>query len=69
MAVYSARMAAQTTFAGLVVAGAAQTGLWEAPVLVALPITLFGLRSVAATSRAWRDPRTRARVTTVVAAG
>lgn len=69
MAVYSARMAAQTTFAGLAVSGAAATGLWQAPILVALPIVLLGLRSVAAASHAWRDPYRRAHVTVTVAAG
>jgi hypothetical protein len=69
MAVYSARMAAQTTFAGLFVAGAAATGSWQAPVLVALPIVLLGLRSVAAAASRWADPRARATVVATVAAG
>ncbi|HWL36277.1 MAG TPA: hypothetical protein VNQ77_08770 [Frankiaceae bacterium] len=69
MAVYSVRMAAQTTLTGLLVTGATATGLWEAPVLVALPIVLLGLRSAAYAARLWRDPRWRAYVTVTVAAG
>jgi len=69
MAVYSARMAAQTTLAGLLVSGAAASGVWELPVLVGLAVALLGLRSAAAAARQWADPRSRARVTLTVAAG
>ena len=69
MAVYSVRMAAQTTLAGLLVSGSTATGLWQAPVVVAVPIVLLGVRSAASAARQWRDPRRRAFVTVTVAAG
>jgi hypothetical protein len=69
MAVYSARMAMQTTLAGLLVAGATASGVPELPPLVALPVVLLGVRSVATAAREWRDPRRRAYVAVTVAAG
>jgi hypothetical protein len=69
MAVYSVRLAAQTTFIGLFVAGAAEVGHWLAPVLVALPVTLLGLYSAAGAAREWADPRRRATVALTVASG
>jgi hypothetical protein len=69
MAVYSVRMAVQTTIAGLLVAGAATTGVWWLPLAVALPVVLLGLRSYAAAARRWRDPAGRAFVVVTVAAG
>lgn len=69
MAVYSARMAAQTTFAGLFVAGAAASGVWWLPLVASSPFVLLGLRSMSRAGRTWRDPTKRARVTVTVAAG
>ncbi|HEU0131924.1 MAG TPA: hypothetical protein VFQ85_13120, partial [Mycobacteriales bacterium] len=69
MAVYSVRMAAQTTVAGLLVAGAAATGVWWFPAAVALPVLLLGARSAAVAARGWRDPARRAFVAVTVAAG
>ena len=69
MAVYSTRMAAQTTFAGLFVAGAAATGVAWLPVVAALPFVLLGLRSLAVAARHWGDAASRARVVATVAAG
>ncbi|HVF03623.1 MAG TPA: hypothetical protein VNA20_02165 [Frankiaceae bacterium] len=69
MAVYSARMAAQTTFTGLFVAGAAATGWWPMPVLVASVVALLGLRSIAVAAREWREPGRRAYVAVTVGAG
>lgn len=69
MAVYSVRMAAQTTLTGLFVAGAAVSGVTWLPVAAALPVVLLGLRSAAVAAAAWRDPARRAYVTATVAAG
>ncbi len=69
MAVYSARLAAQTTFAGLLVAAAAATGVVAAPLVMAAPFVLLGARSCAVAARQWRDPRRRAAVVLTVAAG
>lgn len=69
MAVYSTRMAAQTTFAGLWVGGAAATGVWWVPLLAAAPVVLLGLRSLAISGRTWRDAPSRARVVVTVSAG
>lgn len=69
MAVYSVRMAAQTTFAGLLVAGASVTGVWWVPLVAAAPFAAVGLRSIAVAARRWGDPAGRAYVTVTVAAG
>ncbi len=69
MAVYSARMAGQTTLAGLLVSGAAVTGVWWLPLAAAVPVVLLGLRSGLAAARQWSDIRQRAYVTLTVAAG
>jgi hypothetical protein len=69
MAVYSARMAAQTTFGGLFVAGAAETGVTWLPVVAALPVLLLGIRSLAVSGRRWANAADRARVVVTVAAG
>jgi hypothetical protein len=69
MAVYSVRMAAQTTIAGLLVAGTSATGVWWAPVVAAAPFVLLGLRSIAVAGRTWASPAGRARVVLTVAAG
>jgi hypothetical protein len=69
MAVYSARMAAQTTFAGLWVAGASATRAAWLPAVAALPIVLLGLRSLVSAARTWANATNRARVTLTVASG
>jgi hypothetical protein len=69
MAVYSVRLAAATTLAGLLVAGAARTPWWWAPLLVGAPIAAKSGRTVAKAWRAWDDPHVRARVVVTVAAG
>jgi hypothetical protein len=67
--VYSVRLAAQTTVAGLLVGGAAATGWWPAPLVAAAPFVLTGLRSLRVAGRTWADPAKRAYVRLTVAAG
>ncbi len=69
MALYSLRLAATTTFLGLLFAALSLTGDPVPPVLLALGLVLWSAWSWRRTAARWRDPVARGRVIATVAAG
>jgi hypothetical protein len=65
---YSARLAVSTTFTSLVFSGFAHVPEWRLSVIFAIPCLMWSGVRLARTRERWRDPVTRARVVSTVAA-
>ncbi|MBC7374087.1 MAG: hypothetical protein H7323_08870 [Frankiales bacterium] len=69
LALASVRLATPTAFAGVLIASAADTGVWWLPLGLALPVILAAGLSLNRSLRRYDDPVVRARVVQVVSAG
>jgi hypothetical protein len=69
MALHSLRLALLTTLVGLLFSGVAYVDTWWLPLVLAVPFLSWAGLSLAESSRAWADPRVRARVVTTVSGG
>lgn len=69
MAIYSARLALGTTWAGLLFAAAAAAQSWEAALAASVAVLALGVRSLLQTFRLWEAPDIRAHVVMTVSYG
>lgn len=65
----SARLALPAGLVGVALEGASQTGRWEFPVLLAVPVAALCVLSLRRSARRWADPLARAGIVQVVSAG